>query len=72
MWFVLTKPPFRGENNMKKYICPNCGFVRRYQTKDKELQRKCKNCGAFVYNSKVVLEAIMKCDVLSTEAIAAK
>ena len=57
---------------MKKYICPNCGFVRRYQTKDKELQRKCKNCGAFVYNSKVVLEAIMKCGVLSTEAIAEK
>lgn len=57
---------------MKKYICPNCGFVRRYQTKDKELQRKCKNCGAFVYNSKVVLEAMMKCDVLSTEAIAEK
>ena len=57
---------------MKKYICPNCGFIRRYETKDKELQRKCKNCGAFVYNSKVVLEAMVKCDVLSTEAIAEK
>ena len=57
---------------MKKYICPNCGFIRRYETKDKKLHRKCKNCGAFVYNSKAVLEAIMKCDVLSTEAIAEK
>ena len=57
---------------MKKYICPNCGFVRRYETKDKKLHRKCKNCGAFVYNSKVLLEDFMRCDILSTEAIAEK
>lgn len=62
---------FRGDN-LKKYICPNCGFVNRFRTKkisidDKRHKHICKNCKADVYKSRVVLQSIMRMDVLKNK-----
>lgn len=50
---------------MKKYICPNCGFISRRMTKKERKRRICKNCGCTqVYDSKKVLESMMRMDIL--------
>lgn len=54
---------------MKKYICPNCGFVGRMSTKKVQIEGKrhkhvCKKCNADVYNSKVVLQSELRMHIL--------
>lgn len=48
---------------MKKYICPNCGFLTRFKTRKIEYQRRCKNCTAQVYSSTAVLESVLMTDI---------
>lgn len=45
---------------MKKYICPNCGFVSMFKTTKNGRKRTCNNCDTQVYNSKVVLASMMR------------
>lgn len=52
---------------MKKYICPNCGFKRGLETKKDGKHRWCKNCNAQVYSSKVVLESVLRTDILENK-----
>lgn len=53
------------QTNMKKYICPNCGFKYGVETTKNSKARICNNCGAQVYTSKVVLESMMRLEILS-------
>ena len=50
---------------MRKYICPNCGFRYTWQTKKNGIKRPCKNCGAQVYSSRVVLQSMMMLYIIS-------
>ncbi len=50
---------------MKKYICPNCGFKSLYQTAKQDKRRLCNNCLCEVYKSKIVLESMMRVDILN-------
>lgn len=49
---------------MEKFICSNCGFVNRLRTTKSGKKRYCNNCGAQVYNSKVVLESMLRIELL--------
>lgn len=50
---------------MRQYISPNCGFRYSFQTKKEGKKRLCKNCGCKqVYSSKVVLESMMRMDIM--------
>lgn len=49
---------------MRKYICPNCGFRYRFQTRKNGRKRSCKNCGCEqVYSSKVLFESMMRMEL---------
>ncbi|MGN0352412.1 MAG: hypothetical protein ACI4ES_12235 [Roseburia sp.] len=50
---------------MKKYICPNCGFKRRFATKKDGRKRYCKGCETQVYTSKSVLRAVLMSAVVN-------
>lgn len=52
---------------MKKYICPNCGFKGRFETQKHGRHRQCKNCNAQVYSSKVILESMLRTDILKNK-----
>ena len=52
---------------MKKYVCPNCSFKGRFETRKDVKHRLCKNCGAQVYSSKVVLESVLRIDILKNK-----
>lgn len=54
----------RGACGMEKFICSNCGFVNRFRTTKNGKKRYCNNCGVQVYNSKVVLESMMRIELL--------
>lgn len=49
---------------MEKYICSNCGFVNSFRTTKKGKKRYCNNCDVQVYSSKVVLESMMRLELL--------
>lgn len=49
---------------MEKFICSNCGFINRLRTTKNGKKRYCNNCGVQVYNSKVVLESMMRIELL--------
>ena len=52
---------------MKKYICPNCGFKGRLETRKDGRHRWCKNCNTQVYSSKVILESMLRTDILKNK-----
>jgi len=54
---------------MKKYICPNCGFISRFKTEKYDRnKRRCKNCGCKqVYSTKIVLKSMMRIEMLSSK-----
>jgi hypothetical protein len=54
---------------MKKYICPNCGFKRRFSTKKDGRKRYCKGCKAQVYTSEVVLKNVLMKGIKDAESI---
>lgn len=50
---------------MKKYICTNCGFRHKFQTQRiQPNKRLCKRCETQVYSSNVVLESLLRLDIL--------
>lgn len=49
---------------MRKYICSNCGFRYSFQTKKDGKKKLCRNCNCKVYNSKVVLESMMRMELM--------
>ena len=55
---------------MKKYICPNCGFVSRFNTSKVNIDNNrhkhiCKTCKANVYKSEIVLESMIRMNILT-------